>query len=175
MPASADTVLRLIRNLPLPEPEPPRVVGVDDWALRKGRTYGSIVVDLERRRVLDLLPDRTAETLADWLRGQPQIAVVARDRSTEYARGIGLGAPGRRKWLTAGMCWSTCARRSSDGWPGRRRGCGACRPVPARPPTRNRAADQTLCAHPSREGGPGRPPGAMGGALRGSQAAARRR
>jgi transposase len=94
MPASADTVLRLIRNLPLPEPEPPRVVGVDDWALRKGRTYGTIVVDLDRRRVLDLLPDRTAETLADWLRGQPQIAVVARDRSTEYARGIGLGAPG---------------------------------------------------------------------------------
>jgi transposase len=94
MPASADTVLRLIRNLPLPEPEPPRVVGVDDWALRKGRTYGTIVVDLERRRVLDLLPDRTAETLADWLRGQPPIAMIARDRSTEYARGIGLGAPG---------------------------------------------------------------------------------
>ena len=93
MPASADTVLRLIRNLPLPEPEPPRVVGVDDWALRKGRTYGTIVVDLDRRRVLDLLPDRTAETLADWLRRQPQIAVVARDRSTEYARGIALGAP----------------------------------------------------------------------------------
>src|SRR3954470_14557698 len=93
MPASADTVLRLIQNLPLPEPEPPRVVGVDDWALRKGRTYGTIVVDLERRRVLDLLPDRTAETLADWLRGQPQIAMIARDRSTEYARGIGLGAP----------------------------------------------------------------------------------
>src|SRR5215213_6269001 len=94
MPASADTVLRLIRSLPLPEPEPPRVVGVDDCALRKGRTYGTIVVDLDRRRVLDLLPDRTAETLADWLRGQPQIAVVARDRSTEYARGIGLGASG---------------------------------------------------------------------------------
>src|SRR3954462_15516082 len=94
MPASADTVLRLIRNLPLPEPEPPRVVVVDDWALRKGRTYGTIVVDLARRRVLDLLPDRTAKTLADWLRGQPQIEVIARDRSTEYARGIGLGAPG---------------------------------------------------------------------------------
>ncbi len=93
MPASADTVLRLIRSLPLPEPEPPRVVVVDDWALRKGRTYGPIVVDLERRRVLDLLPDRTAETLADWLRGQPQVTAVARDRSTEYARGILMGAP----------------------------------------------------------------------------------
>jgi transposase len=94
MPASADTVLRLVRSLPLPEPEPPRVVGVDDWALRKGRTYGTIVVDLERRRVLDLLPDRTAETLAGWLGRQPQVAVVARDRSTEYARGSVLGAPG---------------------------------------------------------------------------------
>jgi transposase len=108
MPASADTVLRLIRNLPRPEPEPPRVVGVDDWAVRKGRTYGTILVDLERRRVLDLLPDRTAETLAGWLRDQPQVAVVARDRSTEYARGITLGAPGAtqvadRRHLLANM------------------------------------------------------------------------
>jgi transposase len=93
MATSADTVLRLLRGLPLPEPEPPRAVGVDDWARRKGRTYGTILVDLERRRALDLLPDRTAETLADWLRGRPGIEVIARDRSTEYARGIPLGAP----------------------------------------------------------------------------------
>src|SRR5437763_6425975 len=93
MATSADTVLRLVRGLPLPEPEPPRAVGVDDWAVRKGRSYGTILVDLERRRALDLLPDRTAETLADWLRGRPGIGVVARDRSTEYARGIALGAP----------------------------------------------------------------------------------
>jgi transposase len=74
MPASADTVLRLIRNLPLPEPEPPRVVGVDDWAMCKGRTYGTIVVDLERRCVLDLLPDRTAETLGGGARGVGHLA-----------------------------------------------------------------------------------------------------
>ena len=61
--------------------------------VRKGRTYGTIVVDLERHRVMDLLPDRTAETLAGWLQQRPGIAVVARDRSTEYARGIALGAP----------------------------------------------------------------------------------
>jgi transposase len=93
MPASADTVLRLVRRLPLPEPEPARVVAVDDWALRKGHSYGTIVVDLERRRVVDLLADRAAETLAEWLRHRPGIEVVARDRSTEYARGTGLGAP----------------------------------------------------------------------------------
>ncbi len=68
MPTSADTVLRLIRRVPLPETETPRVIAVDDWALRKGRTYGTIVVDLERRRVVDLLGDRTSTTVADWLR-----------------------------------------------------------------------------------------------------------
>jgi transposase len=93
MPASADTVLRLIRAIKLPAAVPPRVLGVDDWARKKGRIYGTILVDLERRRVLDLLPDRTAETLAAWLRQRPGIEVVARDRSTEHARAAGLGAP----------------------------------------------------------------------------------
>ena len=93
MPASADTALRRLRRLPLLEQDELRVIGVDDWALCKGRTYGTIVVDLERRRVADLLPDRTAETLADWLRQRPGIRAVARDRSTECARGIALGAP----------------------------------------------------------------------------------
>jgi transposase len=93
MPASATTLLRAIRGLPLPNGARPRIVGVDDWALRKGRTYGTIVIDLERRRPLDLLPDRSAATLAAWLQREPQIRVVARDRSTEYARGTALGAP----------------------------------------------------------------------------------
>jgi transposase len=93
MPASADTVLRLLSRLPLPQQTEPRVVGVDDWAKCRGRSYGTIVVDLERRCVADLLPDRTAATLADWLRQRPGIEVVARDRSTEYASGITAGAP----------------------------------------------------------------------------------
>ena len=93
MPASADTVLRLVKGMPLPDQAVPRVVGVDDWAKCKGRSYGTIVVDLERHRVVDLLPDRTAVTVAGWLRQQPGIEVVARDRSTEYASGIAIGAP----------------------------------------------------------------------------------
>jgi transposase len=154
MATSADTVLRLVRGLPLPEPEPPRVVGVDDWAVRKGRTYGTIVVDLERRRALDLLPDRTAETLADWLRCRPGIEVVARDRSTEYARGIALGAPAATqvadRWhLLANVRQVLCGRCSSGGWPGRTRACRACRPGPAPPPARDRGRG------PGRSGAPG--------------------
>ena len=93
MPTSADTVLRLIRRLPLPEAEAPRVVAVDDWAMRKGRSYGTVVVDLERRRVVDLLADRTSATVAEWLRQRPGVEVIARDRSTEYARAATVGAP----------------------------------------------------------------------------------
>jgi transposase len=93
MPASGATLLRMVRRLPLPVAPPPRVVAVDDWALRRGQTYGTIVVDLERRRVVDLLPDRQAQTVSTWLRAQPTLEVVARDRSTEYARGITMALP----------------------------------------------------------------------------------
>jgi transposase len=93
MPVSADTVLRLVKAMPLPDQPAPRVIGVDDWAKRKGRSYGTIIVDLERHRVVDLLPERSAATLTEWLRQQPGIEVVARDRSTEYASGITVGAP----------------------------------------------------------------------------------
>ena len=97
MPASGDTVLGLRRRLPVPRRPTPRVLGVDDWAMRKGRTYGTILVDLERRRVVDLLPDRRAATLAHWLQRHRGVRTVARDRSTEYARGIALGAPRARQ------------------------------------------------------------------------------
>lgn len=93
MPASRATVLRLIRAMPMADAPSPLHVGVDDWAMRKGCRYGTIVVDLDRHRVIDLLPDRTAVTLAGWLERRPDIRVVARDRATEYARGVSLGAP----------------------------------------------------------------------------------
>jgi transposase len=92
-PVSRPTLLRMIRRLPLPALPPPQVVGVDDWAIRKGQTYGSIVVDLERHQAIDQLPDRTAETWAAWLKTHPGITIICRDCATTYAAGSTAGAP----------------------------------------------------------------------------------
>ncbi len=67
MSASADTLLRLVCAAPLAEIEPPQILGIDDWAWRKATRYGTILCDLERHRVVDLLPDRSADTVATWL------------------------------------------------------------------------------------------------------------
>ncbi|MCI0398131.1 MAG: ISL3 family transposase [Chloroflexi bacterium] len=92
MPTSSPTLLRILHRQFRDTVVTPRVLGVDDWAKRKGQNYGTILVDLERHRVVDLLPDRTAETLEKWLKEHPGVEVVTRDRSTEYARGISNGA-----------------------------------------------------------------------------------
>ncbi len=91
---SPDTMLRRLRQCLPAETSAPRVLGVDDFAFRKGQRYGTILVDLERRCPIDLLPDRGAETLSTWLKAHPGIEVVSRDRSPSYASGINEGAPG---------------------------------------------------------------------------------
>ena len=94
IPCSGDILLRLIRQAPRRPLEPPRLIGVDDWALHRGQVYGTIRVDLERHRTIDLLEDRQAQTLATWLRQHPSVQVLAGDRFLDYRRAATKALPG---------------------------------------------------------------------------------
>lgn len=93
MPASPATLLRLTRQIALPEPSTPRVLAVDDFAFRKRRSYGTLLVNGDDHHPADLLPERSATALSTWLRARPGVEVITRDRATEYARGATDGAP----------------------------------------------------------------------------------
>ncbi len=93
MPTSNRTLLRLVRAAPLPPAVAPQIIGMDDWAWKKGRRYGTILCDLERHRAVDLLPERSADSVAAWLSASPGVTVIARDRSDLYADGANRGAP----------------------------------------------------------------------------------
>lgn len=91
---SSSTILRILRNEPTNnEVETPRVLGIDDWAFRKGISYGTILVDLEKRKPIDLLPDREMETVRKWLEAHPGIEIISRDRASCYSKAAELGAP----------------------------------------------------------------------------------
>lgn len=90
---SRNTLLQLIRCLPLPPIVTPSILGVDDFAFRKRKTYGTVLIDLEKSRPIALLKDRKAETLAKWLKEHPGVQIVSRDRSKAYQKGILQGAP----------------------------------------------------------------------------------
>jgi len=90
---SGDTVLRIVKQTALVNDVRPRVVGLDDWALRKGHRYGSIMVDQETGRVVELVKGRLAEDIQPWFAAHPEVEIVTRDRSADYRKGLTLAAP----------------------------------------------------------------------------------
>ena len=92
-PGSPDTILRLVKRAELPAASSPRVVGLDDWSWKRRLRYGTLICDLESHHPIEVLPDRSVETVSDWFEKHPSVEVVSRDRSSEYAAAIKKGAP----------------------------------------------------------------------------------
>ncbi|MFI2303144.1 ISL3 family transposase [Actinacidiphila glaucinigra] len=90
---SRHTTLRTLLRIPLPTGRTPRVIGVDDFALRRRHRYATVVIDAETHERIDVLPNRTADTLEAWLRAHPGVEVVCRDGSTTYAEAIRRALP----------------------------------------------------------------------------------
>jgi transposase len=93
---STSTLLRSLRAISCAPPTSVRILGIDDWAWKKGQIYGTLLVDLELRQPIELLPDRREETVRAWLLTHREIEVISRDRGGEYAAAAKKGAPQAR-------------------------------------------------------------------------------
>jgi transposase len=93
LPVGVDTLLRTLRRRAVQDQAPAQVIGIDEWAWRRRQRYGTLICDLERRQVIDLLPDREPATVRAWLSRHPEVRVVARDRAGGYAAAVADAAP----------------------------------------------------------------------------------
>jgi transposase len=93
LPVSNDTLLRVVRRRTALRTDPLTVIGIDDWAFRRNRRYGTIVCDLGRRRIVTLLPDREVATVRAWLADRPRIKIVSRDRGGGYGEAVAKALP----------------------------------------------------------------------------------
>src|SRR6266700_382982 len=112
MPTSRETLLRLIRSTAIPQRKTPQVLGLDDFAWKKGDRYGTLLVDLQAHCPVEVLPDREADTVVDWLRAHRGVKIISRDRAGAYAEAATRGAPRARQVGSSLPCAGQLARHA---------------------------------------------------------------